>query len=136
MRTLGMFAVLRASVSLFSCVVSELTRSAAVSHLACHLLCHKARFCLRLWISLLRLLVCTATGAHCQQITLGYRETYAAEEAVQLVEKRQQGRDLLIEHLSSQIDAQGREMEGLAARHAAEAAQLKAAEVVFCANPT
>ena len=47
------------------------------------------------------------------------------------MEKQQQGRDLLIDHLATQIDAQGRQMEGLAERRAAQAAQLKAAQVVL-----
>ncbi len=59
------------------------------------------------------------------------RETYAAEEAVQLVEKRQEGRDRLIEHLTGRLDAQGRQMEGLAASRATQAAQLKAAQASF-----
>ena len=60
-----------------------------------------------------------------------YRETYSADEVVQRTEKQQQGRDLLLEHLAGQIKAQGRQLAGIAARRAEQAAQLKAAEVLL-----
>ena len=55
---------------------------------------------------------------------------------MQLVEKRQEGRDRLIDHLTGRLDAQGRQMEGLAASRAAQAAQLKAAQASSCAAQT
>ena len=59
------------------------------------------------------------------------RETYAAEEAVQKLEKEQQGRDTLIEHLQGQIEGQQRQVADLTARRAAQRAKTTAARVRY-----
>ena len=50
------------------------------------------------------------------------------------MEKQQRGRDHLLEHLDGQIKAQRHQLDGFNARRAEQAAQLKAAEVLFTVN--
>ena len=55
---------------------------------------------------------------------------------MQLVEKRQEGRDRLIEHLTGRLDAQDRQMEEITAGRATQAVRLKAAQVTQCCMQT